>query len=56
MWFTKNLFPPIQDAIKRHGRTQATIHYLEIAFKTTRGPSPYKKLGRSNLYDWFDKK
>jgi hypothetical protein len=51
MWFTTDLFPPIQEAVKRYGRTQAAIHYLEIAFRTPGGPSPYKKLGRSSLYD-----
>ena len=56
MWFTVDLFPPIQEAVKRYGRTQAAIHYLEIAFRTPGGPSPYKKLGRSSLYDWFDEK
>ena len=43
MWFTKDLFPPIQEAIKRYGRTQTAVHYLEIAFKTLGGPNPYKK-------------
>ena len=42
MWFTKDLFSPIQDAIKRYGRTKAAIHYLDIAFRTHGGPSPYK--------------
>ena len=27
-----------------------------LLFKTPGGPSPYKKLGRSSLYDWFDEK
>ena len=56
MWFTKDLFPPIQEAVKRYERTQAAIHYLEIVFRTPRGPSPYKKLGRSSLYNWLDEK
>ena len=56
MWFVKDLFPPIQEVIKRYGRTQAAIYYLEIAFRTPGGPNPYKKLGRSSLYDWFDEK
>ena len=56
MWFTKDLFLPIQEVFKRYRRIQATIHYLEIAFRTPGGPSHYKKLGRSSLYDWFDEK
>jgi vacuolar-type H+-ATPase subunit F/Vma7 len=43
IWFTNDLFPPIQETIKRYGRTQAAIHYLKIAFRTLGGPSPYKK-------------
>jgi hypothetical protein len=34
MWFTNDLFPPIQEAVKRYGRTQAAIYYLEIVFRT----------------------
>jgi hypothetical protein len=48
-WFTKDLFPPIQEAVKRYGRTQAAIHYLEIAFRTPGGPSPYKKTRKIKL-------
>ena len=51
MWFTKAIFLPIQKVIKRYERTQAAIHYLEIAFRTHGGPSPYKKLRRLSLYD-----
>jgi hypothetical protein len=40
MWFTKDLFPPVQEEIKRHERTQAAIHYLKFSFRTLEGPSP----------------
>lgn len=53
-WFTKELFPPIQDAVKRYGQNTAAVNYLKLAFKTPGGPSPYEQLSRSNLWDWFD--
>ena len=49
MWFTKDLFPPIQEAVKRYGRTQATIYYLEITFRTPGCPSFYKKTRKIKL-------
>ena len=49
MWFTKDLFPPIQEAIKRYGKTQPAIHYLKIVFRTPGGPSPYKKTKKIKL-------
>lgn len=55
-WFSKDLFPSIQQAVRRYGRTQQAIDFLEIGFRTPGGPSPYQKLGRSSLYDWFDER
>ena len=49
MWFTKEFFPPIQYAVKMYGRTQTAIHYLNIAFRTPGGPSPYKKTRKIKL-------
>jgi hypothetical protein len=33
MWFTKDFFPPIQEAVKRYGRTQVAIHYWKLLLK-----------------------
>jgi hypothetical protein len=41
-------------AIKKyHGNKSNALHFLKIAYKKLGCSSPYEKLGRSNLYDWF---
>jgi hypothetical protein len=38
---------------KYHGNTIDAFHLLKNAYKKLGCFSPYEKLGRSNLYDWF---
>ncbi len=53
-WFQQDLWPPIMVAIKKyHGNKSNALHFLKIAYKKLGCSSPYEKLGRSNLYDWF---
>jgi hypothetical protein len=41
-------------AIKKyHGNKIDALHFLKIAYKKPRCPSPYEKCGRYSLYDWF---
>jgi len=55
-WFTKEFFPPIERAVKRFGRNTDVVNYLKLAFKTPHAPSPYEKLSRASLWNWFDDK
>jgi hypothetical protein len=44
-------------AIKKyHGNITNTLHFLKIIYKKHDVPSPYEKLGRTNLYEWFTDK
>jgi hypothetical protein len=36
---------------KYDGNKIDALHFLRIAYKKSRCPSPYKKLGRHSLYD-----
>jgi hypothetical protein len=36
---------------KYHGNKIDAFHFLKIAYNKLGCPSPYEKLGRSNLYD-----
>jgi hypothetical protein len=38
---------------KYHGNEINAFHFLKIIYKKPRCPSPYEKLGRYSLYDWF---
>jgi hypothetical protein len=38
---------------KCHGNITEALYFLKIAYKKLGCFSPYEKLGRSNLYDWF---
>jgi hypothetical protein len=39
--------------VKKYGNNSQTLHFFKIAHKKPRIPSPYEKLGRANLWDWF---
>jgi len=39
-----------------HGNITNTLHFLKIVYKKDDVPSPYEKLGRTNLYEWFTDK
>jgi hypothetical protein len=57
-WFQQDLWPPIMATIKKYhaSRTDA-LHFLKIVYRKPGCPSPYEKLGRTNLsYDWFTNK
>jgi hypothetical protein len=45
--------PPIMVVVKKYGNNSQTLHFFKIAHKKPRIPSPYEKLGRANLWDWF---
>jgi len=53
-WFQQDLWPPIMVAIKKyHGNKIDAFHFLRIVYKKPRCLSPYEKLGKYSLYDWF---
>jgi len=41
---------------KYHGNKIDALHLLKIVYKKPRYPSPYEKLGWTNLDDWFTNK
>src|ERR1700737_4981695 len=53
-WFTHELWPPIEAAMKQHKNHTATLKYLRIAHRT-KGTSTglYDKLARGSLNECF---
>jgi len=53
-WFTHELWPPIEAAMKQHKNHTAALKYLRIAHRS-KGTStgPYDKLSRGSLNEWF---
>jgi hypothetical protein len=52
-WFRPHLWPPITIVIKKHGNTYGALHFLKTTFKRPNMPSPYEKLNRACLREWF---
>jgi hypothetical protein len=39
--------------VKKYGNNSQALHFFKIAHKKPRIPSPYEKLEKANLWDWF---
>jgi hypothetical protein len=52
-WFQPHLCPPIIATIKKHGNNFGTLHFLKTTFKKPNMPSPYEKLNKACLWEWF---
>jgi hypothetical protein len=40
-------------AIKKHGNNSNGLHFLKTTYKKTNVPSPYEKLSKACLSEWF---
>jgi hypothetical protein len=39
--------------VKKHGNNSQALHFLKIAYRKLRVPSPCEKLVKASLWDWF---
>jgi hypothetical protein len=39
--------------VKKHGNNFRALHFLKTTYRKPRIPSPYEKLGKPSLWDWF---
>jgi hypothetical protein len=39
--------------VKKLVNNSQALHFLKIAYRKPKFPSPYEKLGRASLWDWF---
>jgi len=39
--------------VKKYGNNSQALHFLKFAHKKPRIPSPYEKLEKASLRDWF---
>jgi hypothetical protein len=39
--------------VKKHVNNFRALRFLKTAYKNPKVPSPYEKLGRASLWDWF---
>jgi hypothetical protein len=48
-----DLWPPIMATINKHGNNSQAMHFLKTTYRKSRVSSPYEKLRKASLWDWF---
>jgi hypothetical protein len=54
-WFQPHLWPQILAIVKKYGNNKIAFTFLQNAYKSPWLPSPYAKLTKSTMWEWFTK-
>jgi hypothetical protein len=54
-WFQPHLWPQMLVVVKKYKNNKTIITFLQNVYKSLGVPSPYAKLTRSTMWEWFTK-